>query len=75
MPSNENLKKYFDRLKNLDDEKKSLNEDISELMKEAKAENLDPKTLRKLLSRRRKSKVEIEQEESLISEYEAVLGE
>ena len=76
MVTKEKVKQYYDRLKTLDDEKRTLNEDVKELMAEAKDEaGLDPKVLRKMLSRRRKSRTELEQEETLLSEYEAAILE
>ncbi len=67
------LKQYFDRLVALDEERKGISDDFRDVIAEAKDEGFDPKILRKTVMRRKKSKAEIEAEETLIDTYETAV--
>lgn len=67
--SNGRLKSFIERIENLESQKKDISGDIRDVYHEAKGEGFDPKILRKVISLRRKSKVERETEESMVETY------
>ena len=60
------LKQFVEQLERLDEEKAALMADIRDKYLEAKGIGFDAKILRKTISRRKKKKAEIEEEEALM---------
>lgn len=67
--SNGRLKSFIERIENLESQKKDISGDIRDVYNEAKGEGFDTKILRKVISLRRKSKIERETEESMVETY------
>ena len=68
------LKAVIERIERLEEEKKEVAEQIKEVYAEAKANGFDTKTLRKVVSLRRKSTEERQEEETLLDLYMSALG-
>ena len=68
------LRQYIEQIERLEEEKKATGADIRDKYAEAKAVGFDPKTLRKLIALRRKSKVERDEEDAILDTYMAALG-
>ncbi len=65
---------FVDRLVRLEDEKKAFSEDITELKKEAKGMDFDPKTIVALAKLKRKGQVEAKADLELYESYLDTLG-
>lgn len=70
----EQLKSVIDRIERLEEEKKEINDAIKEVYAEAKANGFDTKTLRKIISLRKKRLEERQEEEAMIDLYMHALG-
>lgn len=68
------LKAIVERVERLEDEKKEVAEQIKEVYAEAKANGFDAKTLRKIVSLRKKPTEERQEEEALLELYLSALG-
>lgn len=68
------LRSFVERIERLEDEKSVLCADITDVYSEAKATGFDAKILRKLISQRRKSTHELEEEEQLLALYRMALA-
>ena len=68
------LKSIIERIERLEDEKKEVAEQIKEVYAEAKANGFDAKTLRKVVSLRKKPTEERQEEEALLELYLSALG-
>ena len=68
------LKAVVERIERLEDEKKEVAEQIKEVYAEAKANGFDAKTLRKIVSLRKKPTEERQEEEALLELYLSALG-
>ncbi len=68
------LRQFVERIERLDQEKKDLAEQQKEVFAEAKARGYCPKTLRAILSLRKKDKDALDEEEALLSLYREALG-
>ena len=68
------LRSFVERIENLEDEKRAVQEQIKEVLAEAKGEGYDVKILRKILQLRRKKPHERKEEEELLEVYMAALG-
>ena len=68
------LKSIIERVENLEEEKKNINNDIKDVLGEASAEGFDAKILRKIVSMRKKPKAERENEETILETYLMALG-
>ncbi|MEK0084241.1 DUF2312 domain-containing protein [Benzoatithermus flavus] len=68
------LRSFVERIENLEDEKRAVQEQIKEVLAEAKGEGFDVKILRKILQLRRKKPHERKEEEELLEVYMAALG-
>ena len=68
------LKAIVERVERLEDEKKEVAEQIKEVYAEAKANGFDAKTLRKVVSLRKKPTEERQEEEALLELYLSALG-
>jgi uncharacterized protein (UPF0335 family) len=70
---NNQLKAFVERLERLEEEKKAIQNDIKEVLSEAKSEGFEPKILKKVLTLRRMDPEERERMELMIATYMAAL--
>ena len=68
------LKSIVERVERLEEEKKAIADDIKEVYAEAKANGFDTKTLRKVVTLRKKDRSEREEEEAMLDLYMNALG-
>ena len=68
------LKAIIERIERLEEEKKEVAEQIKEVYAEAKANGFDAKTLRKVVSLRKKSAEDRQEEEAMLDLYLSALG-
>jgi uncharacterized protein (UPF0335 family) len=68
------LKSIIERIERLEEEKKAVAEQIKEVYAEAKANGFDTKTLRKVVTLRKRSSEERQEEEALLDLYLSALG-
>lgn len=68
------LRQYIEQIERLEEEKKALSGDIKDKYLEAKANGFDVKAMRKIISLRKRSKSEREEEESILEVYMHALG-
>ncbi|MFN0264661.1 DUF2312 domain-containing protein [Tepidamorphus sp. 3E244] len=68
------LKSIVERIERLEEEKKGIADDIRDVYAEAKGNGYDVKTLRKVVSLRKKDNNEREEEEAMLSLYLHALG-
>ncbi len=68
------LKAIVERVERLEEERKEVAEQIKEVYAEAKATGFDTKTLRKIVSLRKKPTEERQEEEALLDLYLSALG-
>jgi uncharacterized protein (UPF0335 family) len=68
------LKSLVERIERLEEEKNAVAEQIREVYAEAKANGFDTKTLRKVVSLRKRSTEERQEEEALLDLYLSALG-
>ena len=65
---------YIDRIERLDEDKRAISEDIKEIYTEVKSAGYDTKIVRKIVSLRRKSREERQEEETLLELYMQSIG-
>lgn len=68
------LRSIIERVERLEEEKKEVAEQIKEVMAEAKANGFDTKTLRKIITLRKKNAEERQEEEAMLDLYMHALG-
>ena len=68
------LKSFIERIERLEDEKRTLGEDIKEVYAEAKGTGFDVKIMRQLIKIRKMDKDEHDEQESLLDLYKRALG-
>ena len=68
------LKSIIERIERLEEEKREVAEQIKEVMAEAKNNGFDVKTLRKIITLRRKRPAERQEEEAMLDLYLSALG-
>lgn len=68
------LRSIVERVERLEEEKKEVAEQIKEVMAEAKANGFDTKTLRKIITLRKKNAEERQEEEAMLDLYMHALG-
>lgn len=73
-PNKDEVLQYISRIEKLEEEKKATSEDIKSVYTELKGNGYDPKIIRKLVSIRRKSKEERQEEEALLDLYMTAIG-
>jgi uncharacterized protein (UPF0335 family) len=73
-PNKDEVLQYINRIEKLEEEKKATGEDIKSVYMELKGNGYDPKIIRKLVSIRRKSKEERQEEEALLDLYMTAIG-
>jgi uncharacterized protein (UPF0335 family) len=70
----EALRAYIERIERLEEEKRALAGDIREVYTEAKGNGFEPKVMRKVVSLRRMSAADREEEEALLDVYRTAVG-
>ncbi|MBV9826344.1 MAG: DUF2312 domain-containing protein [Alphaproteobacteria bacterium] len=70
----ERLRSFIERIERLEEEKKTLAEDIKEVYAEAKGTGFDTKIMRQLIRLRRMDKDDLDEQESLLDIYKRALG-
>ena len=70
----EQLKSIIERVEKLEEEKAAIASDIKDIFAEAKGNGYDVKTLRKVISLRKKDAAERDEEEYLLDTYKRALG-
>jgi uncharacterized protein (UPF0335 family) len=68
------LRQFVEQIERLEEEKKATAGDIRDKYAEAKAVGFDPKILRKIVSLRKKSHTERQEEEAVLAAYLHALG-
>lgn len=68
------LRAFIERIERLEEEKKTISDDIKEVYAEAKGNGFDVAILRKVIALRRKAVQEREQEEAILDLYLSALG-
>lgn len=73
-PTGQRLKAYIERVERLEEEKKNISEDVKEVFAEAKSDGFDVKTMKKIVSIRKKDANEVAEEEAILETYKNALG-
>lgn len=68
------LKQYMDKIERLETEKAEIQENISDVFKQAKDDGFDPKIMKKVLRLKRMKTEERENEDLLLDTYMIALG-
>jgi uncharacterized protein (UPF0335 family) len=68
------LRSYIDRVERLEEEKKALGEDITEVLNEAKSNGYDVKAMREILKIRKRPAHEQQEHEHIVDLYKQALG-
>jgi uncharacterized protein (UPF0335 family) len=68
------LKSFIERIERLEEEKRTLGEDIKEVYAEAKGTGFDPKIMRQIIRIRKMDKNDHDEQESLLELYKRALG-
>jgi uncharacterized protein (UPF0335 family) len=71
----EQIKSIVERIERLEEEKKTISDDIKEVYAEAKSNGLDVKVLRKLIALRKRDLRERREEEAILDLYLQAVGE
>jgi uncharacterized protein (UPF0335 family) len=73
-PNKDEVLQYISRIERLEKDKKAVAEDIKGVYTELKGNGYDAKIIRKLVSIRRKTKQERQEEEALLEMYMQAIG-
>ncbi len=68
------LRSFIERIERLEEEKKTISDDIKEVFAEAKGTGFDVKAMRTLIRLRKKDQAERQEEEAILDLYMAALG-
>ncbi|EIM75140.1 DUF2312 domain-containing protein [Nitratireductor rhodophyticola] len=68
------LRAFIERVERLEEDKKTISEDIKEVYAEMKANGFDTKAVRSIVRLRKKDQAERQEEEAMIDLYKAALG-
>jgi uncharacterized protein (UPF0335 family) len=68
------LRAFIERIERLEEEKKTISDDIKEVFAEAKGTGFDTKAMRAIIRLRKKDQAERQEEESILDLYKAALG-
>lgn len=68
------LRQFIERFERLEQEKKDIAGQQSEVMAEAKARGYDTKVMRKVIALRKRDKEDIAEEEAVLEMYKSALG-
>lgn len=69
------LRSIVGRIERLEEERRTLSEDIKDIYSEAKSAGFDVKALRQVVRDRRKEAAELEEHETLVDVYRRALGD
>ena len=70
----ERLRSFIERIERLEEERRTLGEDIKEVYAEAKGNGFDAKTMRQIVRLRRLDKDDLDEQEALLDVYKRALG-
>ena len=68
------LRSLIERIERLEEERKSLGNDIKDIYSEAKSAGFDVKVIRQIIRIRKQEPAEVEEQESLLDVYRRALG-
>ena len=68
------LKSFIERIERLEEEKKTIADDIKEVFAEAKGTGFDTKAMRSIIRLRKKDQAERQEEDAILDLYKAALG-
>jgi uncharacterized protein (UPF0335 family) len=68
------LRALIERIERLEEEKKTIGEDIKEVFQEAKGTGFDTKAIRTIIKLRKKDTAERQEEEAILDLYKSALG-
>ena len=68
------LRAFIERVERLEEEKKTIGDDIKEVYAEMKGTGFDTKAIRKLIALRKKDEAERQEEEAMLDLYKEALG-
>lgn len=68
------LKAFIERIERLEEEKKTISDDIKEVFAEAKGTGFDTKVMKQIIRLRKKDQAEREEEEAVLDLYKSALG-
>lgn len=68
------LRAFIERIERLEEEKKTISDDVKDCYAEAKGSGFDTKAMRTIIRLRKKDQAEREEEESILDLYKAALG-
>lgn len=68
------LRSFIERIERLEEEKKTIAEDIKDVYGEAKGTGFEPKILKKVIAIRKQDKDERAEQEAILDTYLAALG-
>jgi uncharacterized protein (UPF0335 family) len=68
------LRAFIERIERLEEEKKTIADDIKEVYAELKGTGFDPKAVRTLVRLRKQDHAERQEEEAILDLYKAALG-
>ena len=71
---NERLKSFIERIERLEEEKKTISDDIKDVYAEAKGTGFDVKAVRQLVRMRKQDQAERQEAEAILDLYKAALG-
>jgi uncharacterized protein (UPF0335 family) len=70
----ERLKSFIERIERLEEEKRTLAEDIKEVYAEVKGAGFDAKIVRQIIRIRKRDQDELDEEETLLDLYKRAIG-
>ena len=70
----ERLRSFIERIERLEEEKRTLAEDIKEVFAEAKGSGFETKIMRQIIRIRRMDKDDVDEQETLLDIYKRALG-
>jgi uncharacterized protein (UPF0335 family) len=73
-PNKDEVLQYISRIERLEEDKKAVAKDIKDVYTELKGNGYDAKIIRKLVSIRRKTKQERQEEQALLEMYMQAIG-
>ena len=68
------LRQFIEQIERLEEEKKALAADVRDKFAEAKALGFDPKIMKKIISLRKRSRTDREEEDAVLATYMHALG-
>ena len=70
----EHLRAFLERIERLEEEKRTIADDIKEVFEEAKAMGFDTKAMRALLAERKQDRADLDESKSTLDLYRASIG-